>query len=62
MAELRRISDLDKADPFCALCNGDGWVCESHDDVPWGSGDSCCGGAGMPCICNPLYHEGHTKH
>lgn len=40
---------------LCANCDGEGWVCEDHPEVPWGSGDGCCGGAGMPCICNPLH-------
>ncbi|MEO8596430.1 MAG: hypothetical protein ABI759_24135, partial [Candidatus Solibacter sp.] len=40
-------------------CGGTGWVCEDHDNKPWGdastSDDAChCGGAGMPCpMCNP---------
>ncbi len=62
MPELQRISDLDSADPLCANCDGDGWVCENHPEVPWRDGDGCCGGAGAPCVCNPLYHSGHTKH
>ena len=43
----------------CASCCGCGWVCENHPDKPW-SGYmpkdfiECCGGAGMPCQCNPL--------
>lgn len=63
MAELRRITDIDDADPNCDVCKGEGWVCENHEDVPWeasGHSDNC--GAGAPCICNPLYSAGHTKH
>ncbi len=36
----------------CANCDGEGWVCENHPEVPWCEGDGCCGGAGMPCVCN----------
>ena len=39
---------------ICANCDGQGWVCENHPEVPWGEGDGCCGGAGMPCACNSL--------
>ena len=37
----------------CANCDGEGWVCENHPEVPWLDGDGCCGGAGAPCSCNP---------
>lgn len=37
----------------CANCDGEGWVCENHPEVPWLGGDGCCGGAGDPCSCNP---------
>jgi len=43
----------------CANCDGEGWVCEDHPEVPWGDGHQCCGGAGMPCKCNdaePPWH------
>lgn len=43
----------------CANCDGEGWVCENHPEVPWNGGDGCCGGAGMPCSCNkadPPWH------
>lgn len=43
----------------CANCDNEGWVCENHPEVPWGDGDGCCGGAGMPCKCNtsnPPWH------
>src|SRR5579872_2603216 len=39
--------------PECAICQGEGWVCENHPNVAWLGGDGCCGGAGMPCGCNP---------
>lgn len=60
--DLPKISDIDDAVALCANCDGEGWVCENHPEVPWGEGDGCCGGAGMPCVCNPLYHHGNTKH
>jgi hypothetical protein len=43
----------------CLTCDGCGWVCEDHLDLPWdGASDAekaChCGGAGAPClVCNP---------
>lgn len=40
----------------CEKCNDTGWVCENHPDKPWETGednDCDCGGAGMPCECNP---------
>ena len=58
---MDRISDIDDADPECEICNGEGWVCENHSDKPWLEGE-CCGGAGMPCVCNPLHHHLETKH
>ena len=36
----------------CANCDGEGWVCEDHPEVPWQDGQGCCGAAGMPCKCN----------
>lgn len=42
-----------KSAPQCAICKGELWVCENHPDKAWGYGDGCCGGAGMPCKCNP---------
>jgi len=38
-------------------CEGTGWVCENHEDRPWGgistSKFACECGAGVPCsICN----------
>lgn len=30
----------------CADCDNSGWVCEDHPEVPWNSGEGCCGGAG----------------
>lgn len=38
----------------CTICGGEGWVCEYHPLIKWGEGDGCCGGAGMPCSCNPI--------
>jgi len=46
-------TDRQTIDPNCTICKGEGWVCENHDGTPWGGGDGCCGGAGMPCACNP---------
>jgi hypothetical protein len=39
----------------CQKCEGTGWVCENHPDLSFDHSDnSCkCGGAGMPCVCNP---------
>lgn len=37
--------------PVCADCDGQGWVCEDHPEVPFNSGEGCCGGAGMKCKC-----------
>ncbi len=36
----------------CPNCNGTLWVCENH---PNQEAHECvfCGGAGMPCECNP---------
>jgi hypothetical protein len=36
-------------------CRDIGWVCETHDDLPWDGEHACgCGAAGMPCpACNP---------
>jgi len=40
--------------PVCANCDGFGWVCENHPEVPWEgvAGYGCDCGAGMPCSCN----------
>lgn len=43
----------------CKRCDGQGWVCENHPDLPWDgvstAPNACgCGGAGAPCAdCNP---------
>lgn len=61
---LRKMSDVDRADPKCLICDGHGWVCENHPLVPWApltGQPECCGGAGAPCTCNPLAHEATTK-
>jgi hypothetical protein len=47
---------LGPANVECPHCEGWGWVCENHPDLPWESGsarDCGCGGAGMPCRCRP---------
>ncbi|MCZ6468042.1 MAG: hypothetical protein O6499_00145 [Candidatus Dadabacteria bacterium] len=44
---------------ICANCDGTGWVCEDHPEVPWNDGKNCCGGAGSPCSCNPLLTTGN---
>lgn len=43
-----------KLRPRCANCDGYGWVCENHPDVPWEgvAGYGCECGPGMPCSCN----------
>jgi hypothetical protein len=37
----------------CRNCDGGGWVCENHADLPWegtsNRDDACHCGAGMPC-------------
>lgn len=36
----------------CTNCEDRGWVCEGHDNVPWGD-RRCCGAPGKPCkLCN----------
>ncbi|MBT2325043.1 hypothetical protein J7E62_22170 [Variovorax paradoxus] len=42
----------------CVHCLGPGWVCEDHEDRPSallteGKGGCDCGGAAVPCTCNP---------
>ena len=44
----------------CANCDGQQMVCEDHPEVPWNDGEGCCGGAGMACVCSPLYVEQQT--
>ncbi len=44
-------------DTPCRNCDGMGWVCENHQDRPWGGItdhlESCECGAGAPCpVCN----------
>jgi len=48
----------------CAVCKGEGWVCEDHPDAPWDDyhQDNC--GPGMPCECNksdPPWRYGWTE-
>ncbi len=31
----------------CRTCNGEGWICEEHPNLPWPHDD--CSGPGMPC-------------
>lgn len=46
----------------CSSCGDCFWVCENHPDTPWGEGDECCGGAGMPCPkCNPSDYDNPPK-
>lgn len=35
----------------CPTCRGARWVCEDHPAEPWPH--EGCGGAGVPCVCNP---------
>ncbi len=40
----------------CPSCEGEGWVCENHNDKTWGQGEGegrCECGAGQPCRCRP---------
>jgi hypothetical protein len=40
----------------CVKCLGSGWVCEDHQDRPSEvviEGGCDCGGAAVPCACNP---------
>lgn len=50
------------ADKKCDICKGAEWVCENHPDSPWDGTDAteCCGGAGMPCVCNSM-HKNYNK-
>lgn len=41
----------------CKLCEDTNIVCEDHPDKAWKSGEGCCGGAGMFCICHPDYYK-----
>ena len=47
----------------CKNCDGQGWVCESHETQPWAGvsdrEDACnCEGVGVPCpICNLTFGE-----
>lgn len=57
----------------CNKCEGEGWVCEDHPDVPWGDGMGhsyiastmtgdrkfLCEAAGMPCECNKAQPPWH---
>jgi hypothetical protein len=35
----------------CMLCDGEGWVCEEHNDVPWLA--CSCDAGRLVCLCNP---------
>lgn len=61
MSDLQKISDVDSADHLCANCDGQGWVCENHPEVPWHDGEGCCGGAGSPCVCNSLHPDNNPQ-
>lgn len=40
----------------CPSCAWSGWVCEDHEDRPSNvvtDGGCNCGGAAVPCVCNP---------
>ena len=40
----------------CQKCQGSGWVREDHEDRPSAlvtDGGCACGGAAVPCVCNP---------
>jgi hypothetical protein len=50
---LDKLSEIDKADLSCEICEGEGWVCEDHPKEPWLEGDHC-DAAGQPCKCNQL--------
>ena len=55
MTELKKISDIDSADPDCPDCEGWGWVCEEHPDQFYiNEGGDHCGAPGIPCECNDL--------
>lgn len=43
----------------CFRCDGSGWVCEGHPDLPWEGPRACgCGAPGDPCPeCNELAGE-----
>lgn len=49
--------------PLCKRCDSTGWVCENHNDRPWGEGsdadNACSCGAGEPCPdCNTPPDDG----
>ncbi len=49
--------DAESGDASCRNCEDAGWVCENHQDRPWGghsaSSLACDCGAGAPCpVCN----------
>jgi len=64
---MKSIHEIDSANPKCNICHGEGLVCENHPTVKWNGGDGHivqkpsgqyeCGGAGMPCECNPLHSK-----
>lgn len=45
------------SDPNCPICQGIGWICENHVQIPYGK-EECCGGAAAPCGCNELSKKG----
>lgn len=59
---LEKIVALLDAGKNCEFCKGNGWVCENHPEISWDGGNSlCCGGAGMPCVCNELSKHGNKN-
>lgn len=41
----------------CETCDGVLWVCENHNDKPWGDTPLACDcgwGVAEPCDCNPF--------
>ena len=55
------INFWDEKKTYCKNCDSSGWVCESHENLPFEgiSDNGCkCGGAGMPCPQrNPLANK-----
>lgn len=48
--EIACMAAVVKSEEKPQLCGGEGWVCERHPNLPFEH--DCCGGAGMPCVCN----------
>src|SRR5579862_9489481 len=62
-----RISQCNRMQTECSICDSTGWVCVDHPFLPWGGTsprqDACnCGGAGAPCLaCNPSDREHQSR-